>query len=50
MTTTPLNKRRLLVVANRLPFSVVKNEERYEWRESTGGVVTGSGFLPCDSG
>ena len=41
MTTTPLNKRRLLVVANRLPFSVVKIEDRYEWRESTGGVVTG---------
>jgi trehalose 6-phosphate synthase/phosphatase len=41
MTTLPLNKRRLLVVANRLPFSVVKGDKGFEWRESTGGLVTG---------
>ncbi len=41
MKQRPLNERRLLIVSNRLPFTIVTEGERYLWKESTGGLVSG---------
>ena len=34
-------QRRLIIVSNRLPFSVARSEHAFEYRETTGGLVTG---------
>ena len=41
MKSTPTKHRRLVIVSNRLPFSVVRANGGYEYRETTGGLVTG---------
>jgi trehalose 6-phosphate synthase/phosphatase len=43
MKKTPPQGRRLIIVSNRLPFSVVRTEGGHEFRETTGGLVTGLG-------
>lgn len=39
--STPSEKHRLVIVSNRLPFSVTDVNGTYEYRETTGGLVTG---------
>ena len=41
MARTQTRKRRLIIVANRLPFAVTGADGSYEYRETTGGLVTG---------
>lgn len=41
MQKTSRTHRRLVIVANRLPFSIGNVKDTYEYRESTGGLVTG---------
>ena len=41
MNQRPLSERRLLIVANRLPFTIVNVGDEYMWKESPGGLVTG---------
>ncbi len=41
MKSTPTKHRRLIIVSNRLPFSVARANGGYEYRETTGGLVTG---------
>ncbi|MEW6510630.1 MAG: bifunctional alpha,alpha-trehalose-phosphate synthase (UDP-forming)/trehalose-phosphatase [Bacteroidota bacterium] len=41
MKHTPIIHRRLVIVSNRLPFSVASTGGGYEYRETTGGLVTG---------
>ncbi len=38
---TPLNKRRLVVVSNRLPFTIQRAEEDFQFIPSVGGLATG---------
>ncbi len=41
MKSSSTKHRRLVIVSNRLPFSVARGDGRYEFRETTGGLVTG---------
>ncbi len=41
MKSTPANRRRLVIVSNRLPFSVAGENGAYDYRETAGGLVTG---------
>lgn len=41
MKNTMRRTRRLVIVANRLPFSVARTESGYTYSETTGGLVTG---------
>jgi trehalose 6-phosphate synthase/phosphatase len=43
MQSTSTKHRRLVIVSNRLPFSLTGTGGRYEFRETTGGLVTGIG-------
>jgi trehalose 6-phosphate synthase/phosphatase len=41
MQEHPRTRQRLVIVSNRLPFSVAGSSGTYEYRETTGGLVTG---------
>lgn len=41
MQTQRAHRRRLVIVSNRLPFSVGEADGKFEYRETTGGLVTG---------
>ncbi|HTY60316.1 MAG TPA: bifunctional alpha,alpha-trehalose-phosphate synthase (UDP-forming)/trehalose-phosphatase [Bacteroidota bacterium] len=41
MQSMPANRRRLVIVSNRLPFSIAVSNGEPEFRETTGGLVTG---------